>query len=158
MGATLNGFFNKVDEFQTLPVGESFSITITDREASKAAQEYLAENRPQVKQLLQAKTGMKLDVENPNLEFREDEVFASLSGGVGFLKAKVTMDAEVRWDDGLIVNVRSVSIPFLSATPQKLNSLVEGPINRFMKKVEQYAEIRSFKLTNGSAVLEAVRK
>lgn len=158
MGATLYSYMNKVNEFEALPSGESFTIQITDKEATQVTQEYLAENKDQVKKLIQAKTGMNLAVEKPSVEFREDEVLASLSGGMGFLKARLSLDAEVRWDDGLIVNVRSVNIPFLSATPQKLNSVVAGPIERFMKKVEQYAEIRSFKLMNGYAVLEAVRK
>ena len=69
-----------------------------------------------------------------------------------------TLTADVRWDDGLAVNVRSVDVPFISVSPKKLNSAVEKPLSRLMAKVEEYAEIRAFRLMYGCAVLEAVRK
>jgi hypothetical protein len=78
--------------------------------------------------------------------------------GVGFLKTKARLTAEVKWDDKLIVAVRSVEVPVISVSPQELNAMVEEPLSQMMETVEEYAEIRSFKITDGLAVLEAVRK
>lgn len=151
-------FMDRFNEFKTLPSGESFSIKVTDQEATAAAYEYLAENREQVRERLQKSTGMKLQVEDPSIEFRNDEVFVSAKGGMGFLKAKASLTAEVQWDGKLNVVARSVEVPFVSVSPQKLNSAVKRPLEQLMKKVEEYADIQSLKLTNGFAVLEAVRK
>lgn len=158
MGKTLNTFMNKFEEFKTLPAGEAFTIRVTDQEATEAAREYLAENKESVGQRIQKRVGLKLSVENPSVIFRNDEIRVSATGGKGFLKAKAALAAEVKWDGKPVVVVRSVEVPFLSVTPEKLNSLVEGPLKKGMGIVEEYAEIRSFKVTDGAVVLEAVRK
>ena len=158
MGATLQHFLGKFDEFKTLPAGESFSIKVSDQEATAAAKEYLTENKAQVKQLLQKKTGMNLDVEKPSIGFKNDAVMLSAMGGMGFLKARATLNADVQWNGAPNVVVRSVQVPVVSVTPEKLNSVVEEPLKQLTKKVEEYAEIRNFKLQDGFAVLEAVKK
>ncbi len=158
MGATLQHFLGKFDEFKTLPAGESFTIRVSDREATAAANEYLTENKARVQQLQRKKTGMNLDIENPSIVFRNDGISLSAVGGKGFLKARASLNADVRWDGQLHVVVRSVQVPVISVTPEKLNSLVEKPLKKLMAKVEEYAEIRSFKLQDGFAVLDAVRK
>ena len=158
MGITLNRFMNKFEEFKTLPTGDSFLIKVTDQEATEAAREYLTENKTRIKQLMQKRTGMSLNIENPSVKFLKDEIFISATGGMGFLKAKASLTAEVRWSSELNVIVRSVDVPFISVSPEKLNSVVERPLKKVMEKVEEYAEIQSFKLIDGFAILEAVRK
>ena len=158
MGSTLNAYLNKFEEFKALPAGQSFTIRVTDQEATEVAKEYLAENKASVSQRIQKRTGLKLSVDNPSVSFRNDEIRVSASGGMGFLKAKAALTAEVKWDGKPLVVVRSVDIPFLTVTPEKLNSVVEGPLKKGTGIVEEYAEIRSFKVTDGAVVLEAVRK
>ena len=158
MGAVLNDFMKKFNEFKDLPSGKTFTIMVTDTEASAAAQEYLAENKPQVKQLIQKSAGMSLDVDNPEIRFGDDEISMSVKGGKGFLKVSASLDAEIRWDGRANVVVRSVNVPFVSISPEKLNFVLEKPLEQVMGKVEEYAEIRSFTLCSGSAVLEAVKK
>ena len=158
MGATLQHFLGKFDEFKTLPAGESFSIRVSDQEATAAANEYLTENKAQVKQLIQQKAGIGLDVEKPSIGFHNDGISVSAMGGMGFLKAKASLNADVQWDGKPNVVVRSVQVPVISVTPEKLNSVVEKPLKQLTEKVEEYAEIRNFKLQDGFAVLEAVRK
>ena len=158
MGTTLQHFLGKFDEFKTLPSGKSFSIKVTDQEATAAANEYLTENKAQVSQLLQKTTGMNLEVEKPSVGFKNDELLLSAMGGMGFLKAKATLDADVQWNGQPTVVVRSVKVPVVSVTPEKLNSVVEKPLKQLMEKVEEYAEIHNFKLQDGFAVLEAIRK
>ena len=113
MGSTLNAYLNKFEEFKALPAGQSFTIRVTDQEATEVAKEYLAENKASVSQRIQKRTGLKLSVDNPSVSFRNDEI---------------------------------------------LNSVVEGPLKKGTGIVEEYAEIRSFKVTDGAVVLEAVRK
>ena len=158
MGSTLNSFRNKFEEFKTLPAGQSFTIKVTDQEATAAACEYLAENKASVGQKIKKRTGLSLDIDNPTVTFRNDEIGVSASGGKGFLKAKATLDADVQWNGQPTVVVRSVKVPVVSVTPEKLNSVVEKPLKQLMEKVEEYAEIHNFKLQDGFAVLEAIRK
>ena len=158
MGSTLNAYLKKLEEFKDLPVGQPITIRVTDQDATEVAREYLAENKASVSQLIQKRLGLKLSVDNPSISFRDDEIRVSASGGMGFLKAKAALTAEVKWDGKPVVAVRSVEIPFLPVSPEKLNSVVEGPLKKGTGIVEQYAEIRSLKVTDGAVVLEAVRK
>ena len=147
MGAAVSRFISRFNEFQSLPSGASFSVRVTDFEAEEAAKEYLAENRDQVSGLIRQAAGVSLD-----------EIVLSAKGGRGLLKVRASLSADVRWNGGLNVNVQSLELPFVSVTPQKLNSVVEGPLKGVMARVAGYAEIRSFRITEGAAVLDAVRK
>ncbi len=158
MGAVIQKFMNKFEEFKSLPSGESFKIEVTDQEATAAAKEYLAENKAQIKDLLKEKTGFGLDVDKPAIAFGKDQIALSAKGGMGFVKANASLVADVHWDGKLSVVVQSVDVPIISVSPEKLNSVAGAPLQQAMEKVEEYAEIRSFELTDGLAVLEAVKK
>ena len=158
MGKQLQHFIDKFEEFRALPAGESFTIKVTDREATAAANEFVTEQKTQIREFLKQSTGFGLDISDPAIDFLDDGIILSAKGGKGFLKANASITADVRWDDGLAVNVRSVDVPFISVSPQKLNSAVKKPLSLLMAKVGEYAEIRAFVLMYGCAVLEAVRK
>ena len=158
MGANLDKFLGKFEEFKNLPSGESFSIEVTEEEATAAGREYLTENKEWIKQQLKSTTGMGLSVENPTIKFGADELSMAVTGAMGFLKANASLTADVAWNGEPNVNVRAVNVPFVSLSPEKLNTLVEKPIDQLMEKVKEYGEIRSFKLSAGLAVLEAVKK
>ena len=158
MGVNLNKFMNKFEEFKNLPSGETFSIEVTDQEATAAGREYVTENQAWIKQQLKANTGMNLSVGNPTIKFGNDELSMNVTGGMGVLKANASLTADVAWNGAPYVNVRAVKVPFVSLSPEKLNPMLEKPIEQLMEKVNEYGEIRSFKLSEGLAVLEAVKK
>ena len=157
MGANLDKFMNKFEEFKNLPSGESFTIEVTDTEATDAGREYVSENSEWIKQQLKATTGLALSVENPTIKFGVDELSMVVTGGMGLLKANASLTADVAWNGEPNVNVRTVNVPFVTLSPEKLNTLVEKPLDQLMEKVKEYGEIRSFKLSDGLAVLEAVK-
>ncbi len=158
MGAAIQRLTGKYEEFKALPGGEYFTIEVTDKEATAAAREYITENKQQIRDLLKQKTGFNLNVDDPRIEFRNDKLILSATGGKGFIKAKASLTADVKWDGRPVVVVREVKIPVVSVSPEKLNSTAEEPIKHMTEIIGEYAEIRSFKLKNGLAVLEAVKK
>ena len=158
MGVIIDKFTGKFNEFRALAPGERFSVRITDLEAADAAREYLTENKARVSEMIRGAAGVSLDVSDPDVRFHPDEVFLSARGGKGFMKVKASLCAGVRWEDRPVVDVKSVEVPFVSVTPQKLNSVVEQPLLSIMKTVGDYAEILSFRITEGAAVLDALRK
>ncbi len=158
MGANLDKFLNKFEEFKNLPSGESFSIEVTDKEATAAGREYVSENKEWIKQQLKETTGLGLSVENPTIGFGNDELSMAVTGGMGFLKANASLTADVAWNGEPNVNVRAVNVPFVTLSPEKLNTLVAKPLDQLMEKVKEYGEITSFKLTEGLAVLKATKK
>lgn len=158
MGAVMQQFMDKFEEFKTLSSGESFTLEVTDVEATAAAREYVAENKAQIKQMMKQETGFELDVDKPSIAFRKDAVLLSLMAGVGFLKTKASITADVKWDGKPVVVVRSVEVPVVSVSPGELNAFVAEPLKQMTEAVEEYAEIRSFRIEDGVAVLEAVRK
>ena len=158
MGEVIRNFVGKFNEFQSLEPGKQFFVQATEEEATAAAREYLAENKEHVSRMIRSAAGVSLEVSDPNVRFRKDEVELSARGGKGFMKVKATLCAEIVWDGRPIVNVKSVDVPFVSVTPQKLNSVVEKPLLNVMEIVGSYAEIRSFSVRDGVVVLEALRK
>ena len=158
MGAAINHFLDQFNKFKSLPSGAPFSISVTDAEATAAAQEYVSENKTLIRQLIQRSAGVGLDVEKPEIWFRNNGITLSAKGGRGLLKVGASLDADVQWNGRLNVHVNSVNVPFVSISPEKLNSVVEKPLEEVMRTVEDYAVIRSFSLKNGLAILEAVRK
>ena len=144
MGAAVSRFISRFNEFQSLQAGESFSIRVTDFEAEEAAKEYLAENREQVSGLIRQAAGVSLEVSDPSIRFHPNEIVLSAKGGRGLLKVRASLSADVRWNGGLNVNVQSLELPFVSVTPQKLNSVVEGPSAANMPASELTATIIRF--------------
>ena len=158
MGAVTQQFMDKFEEFKALPSGESFTIEVTDVEATAVAREYVAENREQIQEAMKQETGFELDVDKPSITFRDDVVLLSVMAGKGFLKTKANITADVKWDGKPVVVVRSVEVPVVSVSPGELNAFVAEPLKQMTEAVEEYAEIRSFRIEDGVAVLEAVRK
>lgn len=158
MGAAINRLMGKYEEFKALPGGEAFTIEVTDKEATAAAKEYITENKQQIRSLLKEKTGFSLDVDDPRIQFGNDELRLSATGGKGFIKSKASLIADVKWNGRPVVFVREVKLPVVSVSPEKLNSTAEEPLRKFTDMIGEYAEIRSFKLKNGVAVLEAVKR
>ena len=158
MGAVTQQFMDKFEEFKALPSGESFTIEVTDVEATAVAREYVAENREQIQEAMKQETGFELDVDKPSITFRDDVVLLSVMAGKGFLKTKANITADVKWDGKPVVVVRSVEVPVVSVSPADLNAFVEDPLKQMTAAVEEYAEIRTFKVKDGVAVLEAVKK
>lgn len=156
MGAAIDRFVGKFNEFRALRPGEKFSVRVTDFEANEAAREYLSENRAQVTQLIRNAAGVGLEVSDPEIRFHTDELALSARGGRGLMKVRASLCAEVRWENRLVVNVKSVEVPFIQVTPQKLNSIVEQPLRSVMNRVSEYAEIRAFRLIEGAAILEGL--
>lgn len=157
MGATLNSFIEKFNHFQSLKPGEPFTIRVTDAEATDAAKEYIEENKDRIKELIQKKADVGLDVADPKVSFREGEFSMSAKGGKGVVKVKGSVCADVKWENGLKVNVKKVDVPIIKISPEKLNFVVREPLDMGMRMVEKYARIRSFEIKDGYAVLEAVR-
>ena len=160
MGAALENFLQKFDGLNDIPVGKPFSIKITDKEATDAAREYITENKEWIKKQLKALTGLSLSVEEPFIKFQNDELSIAVKGGVGFLKANASLTSEVKWNSQTgkpEVNVRSVKLPVVSVSPEKLNSVVEKPLDNIMAKVKEYGDIHSLKLSEGLVVMDAVK-
>ncbi len=158
MGAQLQHLMDKFEKIRVLPSGEPFIIEVTDQEATSAADEFVTENKAQIREFLKRSTGFALDISDPVVFFLDDGIILSAKGGRGFLKAEASITANVRWDGEPVVTVRSVDVPFISVSPRKLNSVVKNPLKRLTDRVERYAEISSLSLKTGYAVLKAVRK
>ena len=157
MGARLNSFVAKFNQFQTLKPGEPFTIRVTDAEATEAAEELIAENKDRIRELTKKETGVGMDAAEPKICFREGEFSMTAKVGKGIVKVKSSLCADVKWENGLKVNVKKVDVPIIKISPEKLNFVVRDPLDMGMRMVENYARIRSFEIKDGYAVLEAVR-
>ena len=156
--SALDALYRQFYEIKALPPDTGFRIKLSDTEATDAAREYLFRNKDVVSQMIKSAAKVSLDVSDPQITFRTDEIFASARGGKGFMKVNASICSEVRWDGSLHVNVKSVDVPFVKTSPAQLNSLIQLPLQAFMRQIEQYGAIRSFNIMNGFAVLSGLKK
>lgn len=149
----------KILEVEALPSGSVFQLTVTDEEGTSAADDYLKRYMTQVQDMLRQAIGTKLDLSKPEIKFGDDEVFLSVKGGKGLLKVNASLQASVIWNgSSLDVNVKSIDIPIVSVDPATVNAYIQKPINDSMAMLQQYYEIHSFKIVEGSAIIEATKK
>ena len=149
---------NQFREIEALPSGAAFTLTVTDDDITAAANEYLARYLPEIEQMVQEATGIKLNFADPVIEFKTDYATASLRVGKGILKIPASLRADVYWDGTLHVEVKEIEVPVISVDPVSVNSAIQGPIRDAMASLEKYYEIRDLELAEGYIKLEAVKK
>ena len=155
---TIDRFTKQFFDIKAQAPGAPFKAVITDEEATAAAREYLENNRDQVKDLIKSKAGVSLDVADPVIEFAPDEVRLSAKGKKGLIKINASASAAVTWDGSLHVEAKSVNVPVISVSPAVINPAIKEPIDQWVKKLQEYAEIRSFRITDGMAMVEGIKK
>lgn len=149
---------NQFREIEALPSGAAFTLTVTDDDITAAANEYLERYLPEIEQMVQEATGIKLNFADPVIEFKTDYATASLRVGKGILKIPASLRADVYWDGTLHVEVKEIEVPVISVDPVSVNSAIQGPIRDAMASLEKYYEIRDLELAEGYIKLEAVKK
>ena len=152
---------NQLIAVDNLPAGSVFQITLTDEDATEAASEYLIQYEEDIQNMIQHAAGIKLDFSDPKIDFDEDRLVVSIRGGLGFLKVTASAGGTVLWDEQaqqLIVNVDSVDIPIISVDPATINAYIQAPMNDFIHGMMEGYEVISFKVYDGFAVLEAMKK
>ena len=157
-GQTIDRFAEYYKEIADLPAGTSFRIVITEEDATNIANEYLQRNYESIQNLMQQAIGIRLDVDNPKIEFGDDMVTASVRGGKSILKVGASIQGTMVWSDNrLIIDVKSVDVPVISVDPATVNSYLHGPLERAVNKGLQYYSVISFDIEDGYAVLEAIK-
>ena len=61
---------NQFREIEALPSGAAFTLTVTDDDITAAANEYLDRYLPEIEQMVQEATGIKLNFADPVIEFK----------------------------------------------------------------------------------------
>ena len=77
------------------------------------------------------------------------------------MKVTASAGGTVTWDEQaqqLNVNIDSVDIPIISVDPSTINAYIQAPINDFIHGLMDKYEVRSFKIYDGYALLEAMKK
>lgn len=155
---TIDKFTKQFIEASKQAPGVVFKILMTDAEATAAVKEYIEENKDQVKELIKKSTKVGIDVTDPEIKFFPNRVDLSAKGKKGILKIKASASAAVTWDGMLHVEATSVDVPIISISPEEVNPLIKDLIGQFIKKAQEFIEIRSFQITDGKACLEGTNK
>ncbi|MBR6088985.1 MAG: hypothetical protein IKP86_03560 [Anaerolineaceae bacterium] len=155
---TIDKYTDLYNEFKQQPAGSPVRVSVSDAEATAAAREYLEANKPAVRDLIRDKAGVSLDIADPVIRFSPDELLLSASGKKGILKVNASANAKITWNGSLNVEAQTVNVPIVSISPEKINPAIKAPLASIMEKVQEYIEIRSFRITDGRAELEGVKK
>ncbi len=156
---TIEKLTNQLNEIGALPSGSSFTLSLTDDDATAAAEEYLGKNMETIQNAISNAVGVKLDISNPTVTFGEDQLTIEAKAGKGFLKLSVSAKATVVWDGNeLHVTVTEVNVPIVSVPVDTANSFIAEPLKNGINELLKYYDVQSFKLSDGVAVLNAVKK
>ena len=158
---TVEKLTKQLQEIENLPSGSVFQLKLTEEDASQACAEYLEQYEQELQNMVQQAAGIKIDFSEPQINFDEDRLVISIRGGVGFLKVTASAGGTVTWDEQaqqLNVNIDSVDIPIISVDPSTINSYIQTPINDYIHGLMDGYVVRSFKIYDGNALLEAMKK
>lgn len=145
--------------FDKLPSGLTIQMTLSDADTQAYAEKYLAEHYSEIKDLVHKKAGISLDISDPVIRFRDDEIHLSARAGMRFMKVTASAAVSVLWDgDRALVNVKSLEGPVIAIDPQKANALIRDPVQNFVRELQQDFDIRSFRITDGSISIKAIKK
>lgn len=144
---------------ENLPSGTVALLTLTDDDATAAAQEYLDQNEEELRRLTQQNFGIALEASNLQIEFKPDVLLFSIDVGIKLLKITLSARANVLWkDDSLNIDVTSIDIPIISVDPAVVNSYIQEPIQSIIDQITEGFDIRDFKLEDGYASVEVIKK
>ncbi len=156
---TIEKLTNQLKEIEALPSGSAFTLSLTDDDATAAAGEYLGKYLETIQKAISDAVGVKLDISNPTVTFGEDQLTLEAKAGKGFLKFNVSAKATVVWENNeLHVTVTELNVPIVSIPVDTANSFIAEPIKNVINDLLKYYDVQSFKLSDGVAVLNAVKK
>ncbi len=156
---TVEKLKQQFDEIAALPSGSSFTLTLSDDDATAAAEEYLGKYMDTIKEAINEAIGMSLDISSPTVTFGEDTLTLNLKAGKGILKVNVSASANVVWEDNdLHVTVTELNIPIVSVPVETANSFIAGPLKNIITELLKSYDVQSFKLSDGVATLSAAKK
>ncbi len=156
---TIEKLTNQLKEIEALPSGSSFTLSLTDDDATAAAGEYLGKYEETIQNAISNAVGVKLDISNPTITFGEDQLTLAAKAGKGFLKVGVSATAAVVWENNeLHVTVTELNVPIVSIPVDTANSFIAEPLKNGINDLLKYYDVQSFKLSDGVAVLNAAKK
>ncbi len=156
---TVEKLTQQFNEIAALPSGSSFTLTLSDDDATAAAEEYLGKYMQTIQDAINEAIGMKLDISSPTVTFSEDTLTLGLKAGKSFLKFNVSAKATVVWENNdLHVTVTELNVPVVSVPVETANSFIAGPLKNIITELLKSYDVQSFKLSDGVATLNASKK
>ena len=156
---TIERLTDQMSAVEALPSGTVIQLTLSEEDATAAAEEYINAHMTELKKMMQQGFGVALDISDPKVRFLPDEVILSIRAGFGFLKITPSARADVYWNENsLQVNVKSVDVPIVSVDPAVVNSYIQEPIQSMIDQIQVSYNIRSFKIEEGYAVVEVEKR
>lgn len=156
---TMDRLSQQMDAVSSLPSGTVVQLTLSEEDATAALAEYINTHNEELKEMMRQSFGVALDISDPKITFKPNEVLISIRAGFGFMKITPSARAEVYWaNDELHVNVTSIELPIVSVDPSVMNSYIEEPLQSIVDQIEESYTINSFKIEDGYAVVEVTKK
>lgn len=155
---TIDKYIKKFNDFKAQQPGTALKVVLTDADATAALREYIEKNNTQVQVLIKDNIGVNIDIIDPVITFTKDMIDLTAKGKISLIKITISATAKVTWDGMLHVEAQSLNVPVISISPEKINPAIKEPLNKIMKKIQEYIEIHSFRITEGAAFLEGTKK
>ena len=144
--------------FDNIPTGLTIFLTLSDKDATAFADNYLKAHDAEIKNLIHEKIKVSLDISDPEIFFNEDELTIKCRIGLKLVKVNASAKASAHWaGKDVLVNVTSLDIPVVSIDPSKANELIRKPIQSFMNELQKAFTIRYFRVENGRISVDAVK-
>ena len=144
--------------FEKLPAGLTIQLALSDSDATAYVPNYLSEHNDQIKELIQQKIKVNLDITEPQIRFNENELIISCRAGIKFVKVNASVKAYVFWDGkNVLVDIKTLELPIVSIDASKANSLIQKPIQSFVDELRTAFQIKSFRVEPGRISVDAVK-
>lgn len=157
-GPAVQNVVDKINQAVNLPAGTEFNLTLTDRDLSDAANEYLAENMDAINVQLESYIGTTVKLSDVVIVFTPGKVNFSIKVGKGILKLNASAELSLTWlGDALSVETKSVEVPIIKLDTETVNSFIQGPVHRINEWLKQYYDVHSIQVVDGAIIIHATK-
>lgn len=145
-------------DMSNIPSGLTIHLSLSDRDATKYAANYLITHNDKIKEFIKEKIKVGLDITDPEIRFNENELIVSFRAGMHLIKVNASARATILWDGNNIrADVLSLDLPVISIEPKKANELIQKPLQTVVKKLQKDFQIRSFRVEPGKISVDVVK-
>lgn len=149
----------EISKVTQLPSGSEFTLTVTDADLTKAAEELLVTYKAEIDQAIKDYAGVGLNLSEPKVTFSGGGFELSVKVGVSFLKVNAGAAGTVTLQEGTpVITLTSVNVPVVSVPVEDANAALQTYINRYIGAVTNVYTILSINTQEGQLVINGIKK
>ncbi len=152
----LEGEISKIGQ---LPSGSEFTLTLTDSDLTKAAEEALTTYKTEITQIMKDYVGIGLNLSNPQVTFTEENFTLLAKVGISFIKVNASTTGRVSIQNGNpVITLSSIDIPVINIPLDEANASIQSYVSQYTGLIANVCSISNIDTQTGQIVANGIKK